>query len=494
MPELPALVDDVRDRAVPPPFEEVTRRVRSSRRRATGGVVLATALLVGGVATWQSVASPSPHPVSPAKPPAPSPDEDWQRVVHGSDAQVFDAYGTDDGAMAVIWTASSHGQPTFALVIREANGTVHGSLLGGPMDLTPVPGGWVGVPWERFAKNDVAFDGGVFYGSDGLQIDLGPARRWRKIQPGDVFINWSTHYIYSPRYRTWSTPLEGYAIIPDGYITPEGELVGCYSDGIGSVSLSARESREFPSIPGAACVIAGRGDSIAAVGLGDSADGGIPLTGLMLSNDGGRTVQRGDYLELPGVTSIVITPAGSTLVTDASSRRSFVLTADRKQIYEPDQALGIAFVAGDTLFATSADSNALLVSHDDGHSWLETTLPGLDSSDPLIRAAPSADGASMAALIAGPLALNQGCATVNGYLTIWPSDAGWDADTGELVIPGSDSKVPLGGEVKGGGGYLDPEFFTHDHFASPEDFKRFQGCLAALDATEIAVVQEIATD
>ena len=41
--------------------------------------------------------------------------------------------GTDDGSMAVIWRALEQPEPTFALVIREADGTVHGRRLDAPV-------------------------------------------------------------------------------------------------------------------------------------------------------------------------------------------------------------------------------------------------------------------------------------------------------------------------------------------------------------------------
>jgi len=68
-------------------------------------------------------------------------------------------------------------------------------------------------------------------------------------------------------------------------------------------------------------------------------------------------------------------------VTDASTGDSFVLSADRTQLMEPDRKLGLAFVAGDRLYATPYEfmNGPLLVSDDDGRTWSETTLPGNES-------------------------------------------------------------------------------------------------------------------
>jgi len=93
------------------------------------------------------------------------------------------------------------------------------------------------------------------------------------------------------------------------------------------------------------------------------------------------TSRAGDFIALSGVTSVTITPAGSTLVTDASTGDSFVLSADHTQLVEPDRKLGLAFVAGDHLYATTYEfmNGPLLVSDDDGRTWRETTLPGNES-------------------------------------------------------------------------------------------------------------------
>ena len=122
-----------------------------------------------------------------------------------------------------------------------------------------------------------------------------------------------------------------------------------------------------PWIDGSTCVLAGRGDAVSAVGLGDDPDGGIPLTGLLVRSRDGSEFRAGDFIALSGVSSVTITPAGSTLVTDASTGDSFVLSADRTELVEPDRTLALAFVAGDRLYATPGFVNGpLLVSDDDG--------------------------------------------------------------------------------------------------------------------------------
>ena len=118
-------------------------------------------------------------------------------MVDGTDAHPFEIQGTDDGSIAVVWRALEQPEPTFALVIREADGTVHGRRLDEPVDLTPVPGGWVGV---RTAQ-------AWFIATDGSWTDLGSARPSRgRREPGDVFVHGPVRplAVYSPETRTWS--------------------------------------------------------------------------------------------------------------------------------------------------------------------------------------------------------------------------------------------------------------------------------------------------
>ena len=174
--ELPDLAGDVRERVVIPPYAEVSRRVRARRLRGAVGATAAAVVVVAGVAVWQSVATtagPSvPQPADTTQGPIPPTDESqWRAVVDGTDSHPFEVEGTDDGSIAVVWRALEPGAPTFALVIREADGSVHGMRLDEPVSLTPVPGGWVGMDGAQ----------GHLIGSDGTWSDL--ARRRLPLSP-----------------------------------------------------------------------------------------------------------------------------------------------------------------------------------------------------------------------------------------------------------------------------------------------------------------------
>ena len=141
---LRALAEDVGERAVPPPFDEVTARA-GRRRRTRASLVAAAAVLVLGVAgaaLWPGAPDPAPSPAPPASTES-LPAAVSELVGHAS-AAPFEMVGGLDGSLAVIWRDLVHPEPTFALVVQDSDGSVSGRLLDEPLDLTAVPGGWVG--------------------------------------------------------------------------------------------------------------------------------------------------------------------------------------------------------------------------------------------------------------------------------------------------------------------------------------------------------------
>jgi hypothetical protein len=335
--------------------------------------------VVGGVAVWQSVATtagPSiPQPADHTQGPIPPTDESqWRAVVDGTDSHPFEVEGTDDGSLAVVWRALEPGAPTFALVIREADGSVHGMRLDDPVTLTPVPGGWVGMDGSW----------GHLIGSDGSWSDLGEAAS-RAPRAGDVVVTGQySSWLYSPGDRGLSPMPQLEGGFADAYVTPQGDLVTCQHDGRGEIFVSPT-GKMIRGLPGETCVVAGRDDDAAVVALGDDPDGGIPMTGLATMSGltpghspSWRFPQIPDLLD--GVTSVVVTPDGSTVVTDAGDGRWLVVRPDG-DVVEPDRRAGEAFVAGERLYVSSYGlmNGPIFVSDDDGRTWSETTLPGNES-------------------------------------------------------------------------------------------------------------------
>ncbi len=370
--ELPDLTGDVSSRVVPPPYDQVTHRVRARRRRAAAGTLAATALVVGGLAIWQDVATtagPSiPQPADTQGPIPPTDESQWRAVVDGTDSHPFELEGTDNGSVAVLWRALEPGSPTFALVIREADGAVHGMRLVEPVSLTPVPGGWIGTDGAR----------SHLIASDGTWTNLPETSEPRPARAGDVVVTGSyASWLYSPADERLSPlpELEGSAA--DGYVTSGGVLATCRSDDSGQIFFSPA-GKMIKGVPGETCVIAGRSDDLAVVGLGDAPDGGIPMTGLM-TYSGLRWRHPHVAEPLDGVSSVVVTAAGSTVVTGDSSGRWLLVRSDG-EVTTPDRRAGKAFMAGDRLYLSAYGSSTgpLAYSDDDGRTWHDATLPGLE--------------------------------------------------------------------------------------------------------------------
>ena len=295
--ELPDLAGDVRDRVVIPPYAEVSRRVRARRLRGAVGAMAAAVVVVGGIAVWQSVATtagPSiPQPAGTTQGPIPPTDESqWRAVVDGTDSHPFEIEGTDDGSIAVVWRALEPGAPTFALVIRAADGTVHGMRLDEPVSLTPVPGGWVGMDGAQ----------GHLIGSDGSWTDLDETAP-RQPQAGDVVVTGQySSWLYSPVDQGLSPATELEGGLADGYVTANGGLVTCGADESGSVRVFVDDVQQGPDLPGGTCVIEGNGHSVLVATLGDDPNGDIPLEGGLWTRDGGATWSDPGLPELPSVT------------------------------------------------------------------------------------------------------------------------------------------------------------------------------------------------
>jgi hypothetical protein len=232
-----------------------------------------------------------------------------------------------------------------------------------------VPGGWVGTYSSR----------SWLITADGRWTPLGEPSGPRQARAGDIVVRGTyTNWLYSPTDKSLAAVPELDGNVADGYVTPDGDLVTC-AHGQGGVRASSdTKAIVAPAIPGTTCIIAGHGDDFAVVGLGDDPDGGIPMTGLILWTGNAVVLPRMTTM-LPGVTSVVMTPDGTTVITDASTGDWYLIGADGT--FRPvDRKVGEAFVAGDRLYVTRHGfmTGPLAWSDDDGRTWHETTLPGLE--------------------------------------------------------------------------------------------------------------------
>ena len=123
-------------------------------------------------------------------------------------------------------------------------------------------------------------------------------------------------------------------------------------------------------------VLAGYGGDLAAVALGDDPDGSIPTLALVVSHDTGETWQRATGIRSAGTTSLVVTPAGTTLATDDQGGYTRVDKYGQTLVTESPSLTGLTLADERIAALTFNDGPGLLWSDDDGRTWEEGTLPG----------------------------------------------------------------------------------------------------------------------
>ena len=362
---LRALAEDVGERAVPPPFDEVTARA-SRRRRTRASLVAAAAVLVLGVAgaaLWPGAPDPSPSPAPPASTES-LPAAVSELVGHAS-AAPFQMVGGLDGSLAVIWRDLVHPEPTFALVVQDSDGSVSGRLLDEPLDLTAVPGGWVGSRDGQRAS---------FVRPDGTVADLPVESTQARPGAGDWAVQLSgPSLLWQSRTGLLVHPALDRATT-QFLVTDPGRVV-TYDPG--STLLETTKGSEVVLPEGTrAVVLAAYGGDIAAAALGDAPDGSIPTLELVVSHDLGDTWQRATGIRSAGTTSMVVTPAGTTLTTDDHGGYTRVDKSGHGVVTETP-SLSALTLAGDRIAALEYDDGPrLLWSDDDGRTWEPGTLPG----------------------------------------------------------------------------------------------------------------------
>jgi hypothetical protein len=253
-------------------------------------------------------------------------------------------------------------------VVRQPDGTLHGWRLDEPLDLTPVPGGWVGTYSSQ----------SWLVTSDGTMSSLDVATRTRDARPGDVVIRGQyTSWLYSPDDADLSVLPSLDGTLFDGYVAPDGRLLTCGPDGdrIGVSAVGAAISRGR----GSTCLLVGHGDHVTAAGTGDGSgkDGGVYLLSLQHSHDGGASWSDGRLPSDLDLTSVAVGADGTTYVTGTDGRL-FVTSPDGSTA-EPGGSHGVVTTTGDRVWSLPYGNNhgPLRYSDDHGATWSETTLPGL---------------------------------------------------------------------------------------------------------------------
>ena len=270
-----------------------------------------------------------------------------------------------DGSLAVIWRDLVHPEPTFALVVQDSDGSVSGRLLDEPLDLTAVPGGWVGSRDGQRAS---------FVRPDGTVTDLPVESTQARPGAGDWAVTLSgPSLLWQSRTGLLVHPALDRATT-QFLVTDPGRVV-TYDPG--STLLETTKGSEVVLPEGTRAVaLAAYGGDIAAAALGDAPDGSIPTLELVVSHDLGDTWQRATGIRSAGTTSLVVTPAGTTLATDDQGGYTRVDKSGEGVVNETLSLTGLT-LAGDRIAALQFDDGpGLLWSDDDGRTWEPGTLPG----------------------------------------------------------------------------------------------------------------------
>jgi hypothetical protein len=392
------LQHEVAERTAQPGFDTVLDRAAASRRRRRTTIAsgLAAAVVVGGLgaAAGGLVGSDdgSPDPARPA-PTTPwdgssAPDErlpsSVRAVLDDDRLQLWAVTGAPDGGMAALWRGCDFDPCQFAVVTRDGD-EVSGEVLGASFPLlSTVPEGWLvedaGGATRLSPSGDRTeiFDtgpgsGDVMAGDTAVDTSQG----WRLLR-GDKLIP-----LPAP---SWATTVVG------AYVTEGGRLILAGTTGTGVTVSATDDGRTWDgdlaprvTAPVGTAVVAGSGEHVAVVLLGDGADGSIPVVDVLLSHDAGGSWSMAVDLDTEGgdrvrdMSSAAVTPDGTTYLATGSHH---LVRIDDQGFAVPTQLSAFdtsVFAAGDQvcLVGERGRYDALLCSPDGITEWADQPLPGL---------------------------------------------------------------------------------------------------------------------
>lgn len=393
---------EVSERVVQPGFDAVLDRARGARRRRRTTIASGTAaaVVVAGVAVAAGGIvddGRSPDPADPARTTpwdgTSTPDDrlpaDVVSVLDDDRLQLWSISGGDDEAVAALWRGCDADPCRFAVVVRDGD-DVHGEALGTtPPTLTSVPGGWL-----------VGDAGGTSLlatsGEQSAVVDTGPGGA-DDVVAGDAAV---------PTADGWRL-LRGTKLIPvperspgfevsSAYVTPDGGLVVASSapggrlehttrgvDGTWTSSMDVTETLDADAGT-RTMVLAGNGDHVALATLGDDPDGSIPVLGVQVSHDAGRTWVATVNLDTEGgdrvrdMSSLAVGADGTAYLTTGSHH---LVRIDDQGFVTPIQLSALdtsVFASGDEvcLVTERGRRDAQLCSPDGITGWYDQPLPG----------------------------------------------------------------------------------------------------------------------
>ena len=394
------LAREVADRTEQPGFDVVLDRARQGRRRrrrTTIGSAVAAACVVGGVAWGTAAGGPGRDEQSP-EPAQPGVIQPWDgtsgvdtrlptsvRSLLGEDRLHAWAVAGSGDSLAVMWRSCADDLPcTSALVLRHGD-DVSGRLIDADAPrISAVPDGWL---YEDGRGMELVTPAG---GLEPVTV-IRPGNGIGTTMAGDTLVDTLAGPALLRGTKVVDVPAPADEVVLGGYVTPSGRLVAATQAG-GQVAVRATDdgstwertvtARSTEPVSGA--VVAGSGDHVVVAFLGDDPDGSIPLVEVQLSGDAGRTWFPAHGMDMLGglpvhdLTSLVVTPAGSSYVTTVS--HGLVRISDQGNVTVARQSSfdQAAVVVGDTVCAVTEAGRVdqLRCSADDGTTWVPQPLPG----------------------------------------------------------------------------------------------------------------------
>jgi hypothetical protein len=386
------LQHEVASRAPQPGFDAVMERVdaRRRRRRTTIASGLAAAVVVAGVAAVAGGVvgdGRSPEPASPAPSPwdgASAPDDrlpsDVVAVLDDDQLQLWSITGGEGGTAAALWRGCDFDPCQFALVTRDSD-EVYGEKLGASFPtVSPVPGGWL----VQDARGTFRLSPS---GERAEIFDTGPGSG--DVMPGDTAVSTAEGWRLLRGDKLIPLPVPDPTEVTGAYVTPRGglltvevrsgrtEVTTLAPDGESSVSSWPRAARTS--------VLAGNGDHVARVSLGDEPDGSIPVLGVEVSHDAGRTWIATVDLDTNGgdrvrnMSALAVGADGTAYLTTESHH---LLRIDDQGSATPIQLSAFesgVFASGDEVCVVVERGryDALACSPDGLTEWADQPLPGL---------------------------------------------------------------------------------------------------------------------
>ena len=388
------LPHEVAERAPQPGFDAVLLRAGAGRRRrrTTIGSGLAAAVVVAGIAAVAGGVvgdGRSPDPASPAPTPwdgSSAPDDrlpsDVVAVLDDDQLQLWSISSGEDGAQLALWRGCDFDPCTFAVVVRDGD-EVHGEVLGASFPrVTPVPGGWLVADARGASRYSPS-------GGRSEIFDTGPGSG--DVMAGDTAVQTANGWRLLRGDKLVPLPAAAPdAFVSGAYVTPDGQLVvagSALGRGPEVVTVGPDAEPRISAWPDSdrTVVVAGNGDHVARVGLGDDADGSIPVLDVEVSHDAGQTWVTAIGLDTGGgdrvrnMSSLAVGADGTTYLTTESHH---LVRVDDEGFATPIQLSAHdtgAFVSGDQVCVVVERGryDALVCSPDGLTEWADQPLPGL---------------------------------------------------------------------------------------------------------------------